>query len=311
MHVDGSLRATTYGLPCSVHMDPIEKKPLFHFLPGTGIFSVATVGCNLHCRNCQNDSISQANPEDVPAYEAMPEQLIETALEAGAKSIAYTYTEPLVFYEYTLESCRLAQERKLNNVLVTAGFINNPPLRELLPYVDAANVDLKAFNDKFYKDNCDGSLRPVLQSLETFVEMGVWLEITNLIIPTLNDGMKEIGQMCKWIRDTLGPDVPLHFSRFHPHHRLTNLLPTPAETLENARDLALDTGLRHVYVGNLRSRQGEHTFCPNSDCSEAGQALVRRNGYRIVENRLNHGCCPICNTPVAGLWEQPDAKENQ
>jgi len=303
IHLDGRLIASTFGLPCSIHMDPIEKKPLFHFLPGTAIFSLATVGCNLHCLNCQNHSISQARPEDVKAYEAEPERLVFAATREGALSIAYTYTEPLVFYEYTYDCCVRAREAGLRNVLVTAGFINQKPLRELLPHVDGANVDLKAFNDEFYKENCGGNLKPVLATLETMAEMGTWLEITNLVIPTLNDDMREIGKMCRWIEKRLGGHVPIHFSRFHPRYKLTNLPPTPARTLEQAREVALDAGLRFVYVGNLRSRKGENTYCPNPDCPEPDEPLIERVGYRILNQRLAHGRCPECATRIEGVWE--------
>jgi len=302
MHIDGELIATTYGIPCSVHMDPIEKKPLFHFMPGSAIFSLATVGCNLHCRNCQNHTISQAAPEDVEGYNAPPEKLVEAALRQKALSIAYTYTEPLVYYEYTLDCCVRARAHSLRNVLVTAGYVNEKPLRQLLPHVDAANVDLKAFNDAFYKKNCTGSLKPVLRNLEIFVEMGVWLEITNLIIPTMNDDGEEISRMCDWIARKLGEEVPVHFSRFHPRHKMTNLPPTPAATLEEARQRALDAGLKHVYVGNLRSRAGENTYCPNAACGERDNPLVSRVGYRIIENRLANGRCPDCGKEVAGVW---------
>ncbi len=309
MHVGDRLLATTFGRPCSIHMDPIEKKPLYHFLPGTPIFSLATVGCNLHCRNCQNHSISQANPEEMEAYDAPPEMIVEITRREKALSIAYTYTEPLIYYEYTLETAKLAREAGLHNVLVTAGYINDRPLRELLPFVDAANVDLKAFNDTFYKEICEASLKPVLHTLETCVEMGVWLEVTNLLIPTLNDDMAEIEKMCRWHRDHLGEQVPLHFSRFHPQHRLTNLPPTPGETLETARKVAMDVGLRHVYVGNLRSPDGGHTWCPNPACEGRATPLVERLGYRILANRLVHGRCPSCGTAVAGVWEQRKEQE--
>jgi pyruvate formate lyase activating enzyme len=302
MHLDGELLATTFGRPCAVHMDPIEKKPLFHFLPGTKIFSVATVGCNLHCSNCQNHTISQALPEEFEAYQASPEELVEVARKEAAKAIAYTYTEPLVYYEYTLATARAAREMGLRNVLVTAGYINDRPLRELLPFIDAANVDLKAFSDSFYKDRCGGTLKPVLNTLQTLVEMGVWLEITNLVIPTLNDAPEMVAKMCQWIETNLGKEVPLHFSRFHPRHQLTDLPPTPAETLEAARQQALDAGLRHVYVGNLRSQNGENTFCPNPSCPHPHIALVERIGFQVIANRLQNGTCPHCHQPVAGVW---------
>lgn len=300
---DGTLLATTWGHPCALHMDPIEKKPLFHFLPGTQILSMATVGCNLHCRNCQNWSISQGVPEDTPAYDLPPGDLVSLAKGEGCPSVAYTYTEPLVYYEYTRDACRAARDVGLRNVLVTAGYINEGPLRELLPHVDAANVDLKAFDDGFYKTYCEATLRPVLRTLEVCLELGVHLEITNLVIPTLNDSEDGIAKLVGWIVETLGVDVPLHFSRFQPRYRMKNLPPTPGETLERCRDQALAAGLRYVYVGNLRSRDGESTFCPTATCPGRARPLVRRSGYRILDNRLEGGKCPDCGAAVYGRWE--------
>jgi len=302
VNLDGRLLATTWGHPCSIHLDPIEKKPLFHFLPGTQILSLATVGCNLHCRNCQNWSISQGVPEEIPAYDLPPADLVALALREGCPSLACTYTEPLVYYEYTRDTCRAARAAGLKSVLVTAGYINDGPLRELLPYVDAANVDLKALDDGFYKTWCDGTLRPVLRTLELCREHDVALEITNLVIPTLNDAEDMIDALAKWILEHLGRDVPLHFSRFHPRYKMRNLPATPGETLERCRDQALARGLSHVYVGNLRSRDGESTFCPSAACSGRDRPLIRRSGYRILDNRMEDGRCPDCGAEVYGRW---------
>ena len=303
VNLDGKLVATTWGHPCALHLDPIEKKPLFHFLPGTQILSLATVGCNLHCRNCQNWSISQAVPEETPAYDLPPADLVALASREGCPSVAYTYTEPLVYFEYTRDTCSAAREAGIKNVLVTAGYANEEPLRELLPLVDAANVDLKAFDNDFYEKNCEGTLRPVLRCLELCMEFRVHLEVTNLLIPTLNDSPKLVGKLVDWIFKALGPDVPLHFSRFHPRYRMKNLPSTPAETLERSRDIALERGLRHVYVGNLRSKDGESTFCPNRSCPGRDRALVKRSGYRILGNRLKEGRCPDCGAELYGRWE--------
>jgi len=303
VNLDGRLLATTWGHPCSVHIDPIEKKPLFHFLPGTKILSLATVGCNLHCRNCQNWSISQGVPEETPAYDLPPRDLVALAAREGCPSLACTYTEPLVYFEYTRDACSAARGAGLGSVLVTAGYVNEGPLRELLPYVDAANVDLKALDDGFYKTYCEGSLRPVLRTLELALEYGVTLEITNLVIPTLNDGEGMVDDLVKWIVGNLGPGIPLHFSRFHPRYRMKNLPPTPGGTLERCRDQALAGGLRHVYVGNLRSRDGESTFCPGAACPGRARPLIRRSGYRILENRMEGGSCPDCGADVYGRWE--------
>ncbi len=303
VNLDGKLVATTWGHPCALHLDPIEKKPLFHFLPGTQILSLATVGCNLHCHNCQNWSISQAVPEETSAYDLPPPDLVALASREGCPSVAYTYTEPLVYFEYTRDTCSAAHDAGLRNVLVTAGYANEEPLRELLPLVDAANVDLKAFDNDFYEKYCEGTLRPVLRCLELCMEYGVHLEVTNLLIPTLNDSPEQVGKLVDWMIGALGPDVPLHFSRFYPRYKMKNLPPTSAETLERSRDLALSRGLRYVYVGNLRSRDGESTFCPNQSCPGRGRALVKRSGYRILENRLKYGRCPDCGAEIYGRWK--------
>jgi len=299
VNLEGRLWATTHGRPSAVHIDPMEKKPLFHFLPGTAIFSIATAGCNLHCRNCQNWQLSQRGGEEMEmVYRAPPEAVVDMAVGRGCRSIAYTYTEPLVFYEYVLDTATLARERGLRNVLVTAGYVNREPLEQLCRVIDATNTDLKAFDDRFYRENCGASLRPVLDGLLTCKRLGVWVEITNLVVPTLNDDMPMIRRMARWIRDELGPDTPLHFSRFHPDFKLQNLPPTPVATMERARAEALDVGLLHVYMGNLFGHEAESTRCPRD-----GTLLIRRTGYRIVENNLVGGQCPECGRAVAGVWE--------
>ncbi|MBM4372395.1 MAG: AmmeMemoRadiSam system radical SAM enzyme, partial [Deltaproteobacteria bacterium] len=303
VNLDGRLVATTWGHPVALHLDPVEKKPLFHFLPGSSCLSLATAGCNLHCRHCQNWSISQAAPEEIPAYDLPPEDVVALALREGSPSIACTYTEPLVFFEYTRDICVAARAAGLRTILVTAGYVNEGPLRELLAYVDAANVDLKAFDDGFYREICEGTLRPVLRTLEVCRELGVHLEVTNLLIPTLNDGDEGLRKLVDWCLESLGPEVPLHFSRFHPRYRLENLPATPGETLERARSQALGRGCRHVYVGNLRTPGGEDTRCPAPSCPGGGTPLIRRAGYRILENRLVKGHCPDCGAALYGRWE--------
>lgn len=297
INIDGKLKAVTYGFPVAVHMDPIEKKPLFHFLPGSDILSIATAGCNLHCKNCQNWEISQANPEDVNAYFLPPEKLVKTAIKSGSSSIAYTYTEPLVYYEYTLDSSILAHENGLRNVLVTAGYLNREPLRKLYSYTDGANIDLKAFSDSFYREICGGTLLPVLDSLILAKKMGVWVEVTNLVIPTLNDSEQMIRKLSKWVKENLGPETPLHFSRFYPRYKLTNLPPTPSSTLERARQIAMGEGLYYVYIGNLYTREGENTYCP-----QCGRVLIKRKGFSVLENNLISGKCKFCDRKVEGVW---------
>ncbi len=298
VNLDGKLVAVTYGHPCAVHVDPVEKKPLFHFLPGSRILSIATVGCNLHCKNCQNWEISQENPENVAARHLPPEGIPQLAERYGCRSVAYTYTDPVVFYEYTLDSCIEAREAGLKNALVTAGYINEAPLRELCRHVDAANIDLKAFSDRFYRDICDATLKPVLNTLVVAKSMGVLVEVTNLIIPTLNDKDADIRDLCRWVARNMGKETPLHFSRFFPHYRMKNLPPTPAATLDRAREIAKAEGLYHVYVGNIIRRGAENTHC-----HACGRLLVERRRYTILQNSVSGGRCPECNTEVYGIWE--------
>ncbi|MEA3364002.1 MAG: AmmeMemoRadiSam system radical SAM enzyme [Candidatus Hydrogenedentes bacterium] len=298
MNLDGKLVAVTYGRPCAVHVDPIEKKPLFHMLPGSRILSIATVGCNLHCKNCQNWEISQENPENIVAHELPPRELPGIAASSGCKSIAYTYTEPIVFYEYTLDGSITAHEAGLKNAMVTAGYINSEPLKRLLPHIDAANIDLKAMSDDFYQDICDGSLAPVLNTLEITKAAGVWVEVTNLVIPTLNDSDADLQKLCRWVASNLGPETPLHFSRFYPAYRMKNLPPTPGETLDRAREIAKAEGLYYVYIGNVSRPGSENTYC-----HQCGAKLITRRRYTILENKLREGACPECGTEVPGLWQ--------
>lgn len=301
--VDGELRAVTYGKPCSLHVDPIEKKPLFHFLPGSRILSLATAGCNLHCKNCQNWTISQAAPEDIRNVDLPPEKVVQVALNQRCLSVAYTYTEPIIYYEYTLDSSTLAKEQGLRNVMVTAGYINREPLKRLCEVVDGANIDLKAFSDSFYRKICDGKLKPVLDCIALMKELGVWVEITNLVVPTFNDDLKMIRKMCRWILANVGPDTPLHFSRFRPMYKLRNLPPTPVDFLMNARKEALEIGLNFVYVGNIMGADAGNTHCPRD-----GTLLIRRLGYTITENNLNDGACPTCGLKTPGYWRLHEAR---
>jgi pyruvate formate lyase activating enzyme len=297
MNKDGILYSLVYGNPCSVAIDPIEKKPFFHVLPATRAFSVATVGCVLGCIFCQNWQISQASPEDSDNHDLPPDDLVRQSLFYGCKSIAYTYTEPTVFYEYMYDTSVIARQYGVRNTVHTCGYINEKPLRALSKYLDAVCVDLKAFTEGFYAKLCGGRLKPVLDSLVVLKEENIWVEITNLVIPTHNDDMTEISDMCRWIVKTLGPDVPLHFSRFFPHYKLKNLPPTPLETLLNARKTAHDAGIRYVYIGNIRS-SAENTHCP-----ECGKLLIERIGYHVRRNNITGGKCRFCGTAIAGLWE--------
>ncbi len=295
-NLNGKLISLTHGRPVAVYIDPLIKKPLFHFFPGTTAFSIGTAGCNLHCKSCQNWSISQANPKDVQSIELSPESIVGQAEKNNCKSIAYTYTEPNVFYEYVLDTARLARQKKIKNVVVTNAFINLEPIKELYSYVDAVNIDFKAFDDEFYKDICDGKLEPVLDAIKQIKKLGVWIEITNLVIPTLNDDVEKIKEMCIWIKENLGKDTPLHFSRFFPDYLLRNLSPTPTETLNNAYETAKEAGLNHVYTGNVASGK-ENTFCPR-----CGKLLIKRFGFQILENNIKKGKCS-CRESIAGVWE--------
>lgn len=299
VNLGGKLRATTYGRPSAVHIDPMEKKPLYHFYPGTPILSIATAGCNLHCRHCQNWQLSQRGGEEMEeTYRAAPEEVVKVTLQQKCRSIAYTYSDPIIFYEYVYDTAVVAKAQGLNNVLVTAGYINKAPLRKLCQVIAATNTDIKAFDEKFYRDTCSATLKPVLDGLVICREEGMWIEITYLVIPTLNDDLVKIRRLARWIRAELGSDTPLHFSQFYPMYRLRNLPSTPTETLEHARQEAKETGLHHVYIGNLHGHEAESTFCPHD-----GTRLIHRTGFRIIENNLTKdGRCPVCHHPIAGVW---------
>ena len=294
----GELVSLVYGRPVAVHVDPVEKKPLLHFMPGSDVFSLATAGCNLRCDFCQNWEISQALPEDVPPYDLPPEKVIENAEEYGCGSIAYTYTEPVVFYEYTLDCARLAREAGLSNILVTAGYINQGPLAELAPYIDAANVDLKSMSDRYYREVCGGTLQPVLDTIMALRDSGTWVEITNLVVPTLNDDPEDTGALASWVMENMGRDTPLHYSRFFPMYRLTDLAPTPLDTLQQARTEAMEMGLNYVYVGNAVTPGGMTTRCP-----ECGSVLIEREGYEVDIRGISNGACDNCSASIAGVWD--------
>ena len=297
-NLNGKLITLTYGHPCAVHIDPIEKKPLFHFYPGEKILSIATAGCNLHCKNCQNWQISQAYPEDIPSYHLPPQNVVQLALKYNLNMIAYTYSEPLAYYEYTLDTSIFAESYGLKNVLVTAGYLNQKPLKKLYRYTQAANIDLKFFDDNMYYRITTGRLKPVLDALILAREMDVWLEITHLVIPTLNDDFKKIEEMCKWIVKNLGEDVPLHFSRFYPHYLLTNLPPTAYSTLKKACDIALNSGIKFAYIGNVVGAKEESTYCPS--CKKI---IIKRVGYQILEYNIKQGKCKFCGEKIPGRWK--------
>jgi pyruvate formate lyase activating enzyme len=300
VNVDGTLYTIAYGNPCAVNIDPIEKKPLLHFLPTTGAFSIATAGCNLRCLNCQNWEISQSRPEETRNYDLPPEKVVEAAKQTGCSSIAYTYSEPTAFYEYMMDTGRLTHEQGLKNVWVTNGYINRRPLEELCGVIDAANVDLKSYDEAIYNRLNGGHLGPVLDTLRTLRDNGVWFEVTTLLVPTYLDDMRMIERMCRWLVKEIGPGHPLHFSRFHPQHKLRHLPPTPVETLRAARDVALNAGLHYVYVGNVALDEvpgSANTYCPG-----CGELLIERRGYLVVRNDIAGGACPHCGRVIEGVW---------
>jgi pyruvate formate lyase activating enzyme len=295
---NGKLITLAYNNPCAIHIDPVEKKPLYHFLPGTQTYSIATAGCNLHCLNCQNWSISQVSPEETENETLTPSQGVAAAIKNKCRSISYTYTEPIVFIEYMSEMAALAKKSDIRNIMVTAGYINEKPLKDLCKVIDAANVDLKSFDNETYKKLNAGSLEPVLNTLKTFKSEGVWLEITSLIVPTWNDKTDMIKKMCDWLVKNGFEDTPLHFSRFFPQYKLTQLPPTPVQTLETAKDIAQKAGIKYVYVGNVSGKSGTDTVCP-----KCKKTVIARMGYKVTENNIVGGKCKFCSEKIAGVFE--------
>jgi pyruvate formate lyase activating enzyme len=293
----GTYYTLVHSLACSLHTDPIEKKPFFHVLPGELALSFATAGCNVECKFCQNWEISQFRPEQIQSYWLPPESLVEMAKRSGSKLTAATYSEPVVFWEYVRDVATVARKAGLRPTVVSNGFIQEQPLREVLPLLDAVKVDLKAFTERFYQEQVRGKLEPVLKSLEIIHGSGTWLEIVVLLVPTLNDSEDEVRRLAAWVKQHLGPEVPLHFTRFHPTYRLTNLPPTPVEILERAWRAATAEGLRFVYLGNVPGHPAENTTCPG-----CGEVVIRRMGFRILDNRLADGHCPMCRRPIPGVW---------
>jgi pyruvate formate lyase activating enzyme len=295
---NGALYTLGYANPVAVHMDPIEKKPFFHVTPGEGVFSIAVAGCNMRCLFCQNWQISQSRPDEAESYNMPPEDAVKKAQEAGSHFVIYTYTEPTVFYEYMIDISKLAKEKGLMTGMHSCGYINPEPLRELLKYMDVVNVDLKGFSDEFYaKMGMGAELGPVLETLKAIKQGGAWLEITNLVISGQNDDPGQIRRMCVWIKDNLGDEVPVHFSRFTPAFKLQNLPPTPVEKLEEAHKIAKDVGLKYAYIGNVPGHPAENTYCP-----ACKKIVVARIGYRILENNIKDGKCRFCGYKITGVW---------
>lgn len=294
----GILYSLAYGNPCSIGIDPIEKKPLFHFLPGERIYSLATAGCNFRCLNCQNWQISQSSPNELDHYDLPPEEVVKSAIAHNTQLIAFTYTEPTVFYEYVYDTAQIAHEEGLRTVFISNGFINKQPLLDLCSYLDAANIDLKCFDDAIYRELDGGRLQPVLDTLKTMKEKGVWLEITNLLVPGYTDNPKMIEAMCNWLIGNGFSDTPLHFSRFFPAYKLANMPPTQESILIEAKNIAEKAGIKYVYVGNIPSLHDENTYC-----SHCKRMIIERNGFTVERNHVQEGKCEFCKEPIAGVWE--------
>jgi len=293
----GILYSLVYGKLCTEHVDPIEKKPLFHVMPGSRSYSIATVGCNFHCRHCQNYTISQVDRnEPIRGTEQTPQEIVRRALDSGCRSIAYTYTEPTIFYEFAYDTARLAREAGLKNIFVTNGYITREALAAIAPFLDAANIDLKGFSEGFYRDVVHARLSEVLDSIVEYRKQGIWLELTTLIIPGLNDSDVELQGIAEFIVANLGIDTPWHVSQFYPTYTLTDRPRTPLATLRRAREIGLAAGLRYVYEGNVPGEGGENTYCPSCP-----SVLVKRYGYTIETDRISSGACPDCGAAIAGI----------
>ena len=290
---NGKLYTLIYNTVSSEAVDPIEKKPLYHFLPGTLSYSLGTVGCNFRCQHCQNWNISQVTIDETNTMELTPEQAVQNAVDAGCKSIAWTYNEPSIWHEYTYDSAVLAKKAGLKTVYVTNGYITPEALRRIAPYLDAYRVDIKSFSDDFYKKVCGARLAPVLESTKLAKELGMHIETITLLIPTMNDSPEEITGLVRWVRDNIGVDTPMHFTRFHPMYKMNDLDATPLDTLEMAYDIAKKEGMRFVYLGNVGGHEYENTYCPK--CSTM---LIDRGGYRGERIRIKDGKCPECGESI-------------
>ncbi len=296
---DGTLYSLVYGKIISQNVDPIEKKPLFHFLPGSRSYSIATVGCNLQCEHCQNWEISQFprfEPKEIPGQDMTPAQIVARAQSTGSASISYTYTEPTIFGEFAYDTALLARDQGIRNVFVSNGFMSERSAKVMAEVLDADNIDLKSFQDSFYRKICKARLHPVLETIERMKELGVWVEVTTLIIPGLNDSDQELTEIAKFLAG-IDPAIPWHVSAFYPAYKMLNRPRTPAATLQRARRLGLEAGLRYVYTGNIPGDEGEKTFC-----YQCGAVVIDRVGFAIRHNYLHNGACAKCGTVIDGVW---------
>jgi pyruvate formate lyase activating enzyme len=294
----GTYYTLVHSRVCAAHIDPIEKKPLFHFYPGSLAFSVATAGCNVNCKFCQNWDISQARPELVRSTYLPPKELANLAQQNRCPAIAYTYSEPVVFYEYMRDAADAGHALGIKSVVISGGYIQQDPLKKLCQGVDAIKVDLKAFSEKYYKEVVNGELKPVLDALVTMRKLGMWTEVVYLVVPTLNDSDAEFRGLAQWVKSNLGADVPLHFSRFYPQYLLKNLPPTPVETMERAKAIADAEGLHYVYLGNIPGHPAESTYCP-----KCRRMVIGRIGFAVQEMHLRKGICEYCQQAIAGVWQ--------
>ena len=296
----GTYNTLVYGGICAENIDPIEKKPLFHYIPGSSAYSIATAGCNVECKFCQNWRISQFRPEQVKHKALTHDKAIQISKAYKAETIAYTYSEPVVFYEYMYDIAKEVRNHKIGSVMISNGYIQKKPLKELCKVLTGVKIDLKSYSEKFYKDICNGHLKPVLDTLVTLKETGIWFEIVMLVIPTLNDNKAEIKNLSKWLYKNLGTDVPVHFTQYHPTYKIKNIPPTPEATLNYCRETTLDAGLHYVYTGNVWGHMGESTYCPN--CKKI---VIHREGFTIKKNLIVKSKCPFCKTKIPGVWKNP------
>ena len=292
----GTLYTCVYAEAIASHVDPIEKKPLYHFLPGSQAFSIATIGCNFHCGFCQNWQISQVSEREgnPGGYELKPEEVVREAKKYGCRSISYTYTEPTVFFEYAYDTAKIAKKDGLYNTFVTNGYMTKDALDAIDPYLDACNVDLKSFSDETYKKVCKGTLKPVLESIRHMKKLGMWVEVTTLVVPGMNDSEKELKSIAGFIAG-VGKEIPWHISRFHPDYNYTKTPPTPLTSLKKAEAIGKKAGLKHIYLGNVLEEG-------NTCCSSCGRLLIERSGYTISQNNIKNNRCPDCNTVLEGIW---------
>ncbi len=298
-NIGGKLYSLVYGKPVAINIDPIEKKPFFHFLPGARTYSLATAGCNLDCQYCQNWDIAHRLPEEVNFIPLSANEVVDQAIKSNSQVIAFTYNEPTVWYEYMYDIAKLAKENKLRTVLVSSGYINPEPLKNLLPYLDAARIDLKSFNTQIYQDLIRGQLEPVLETIKTIHESRTWLELIHLVVPGYTDDLEEIKKMCQWIKENVGENVPVHFTRFWPQYKLLNLPPTAEESIKKARNVCLSTGVKFVYTGNIEDKEGSSTYCPDNN-----QVLITRQGFFLEKNFINKdGKSTLCPSTIPGVWQ--------